>query len=388
MDNNSFDLATHVVALSVTKRRREFILSYYRFLPYLQLLLSRKFRAVTLDVGRALTDRPFWLFFSFCPPQSARRHYEYEYERHSAIVVAPAAPVQHHALTTNMMRRPAPLMFAVLAAMHCNRISNPTTTQCQVNALVLLSDLPTPSFVLDVRAMRKRHDISPSSELPSLSLPKHDMTLFPFHSVTDEPLLPGAEDGTTGAATIDRATSASGDDAIPLDLTDRTDQAALAYFHTSVVKSKSDVEGSSVGKGGRPFLAELDLPPSLCGSDGARLVLGLNNHHVGSYYWARSAGAGSSMDAIGVAFVDDGNDNGVLCWEDDNGPMACNYNDGKRSEWCNFLRPGDTVQLVPMGSTGEDALVKFLDDGCVFGVSSENRPMGSEPEVVCVWRGK
>lgn len=96
------------------------------------------------------------------------------------------------------------------------------------------------------------------------------------------------------------------------------------------------------------------------------------------------------MDAIGVAFVDDGNDNGVLCWEDENGPMAYNSNNGKRSEWCNFLRPADTVQLVPMGSTGEDALVKFLKfmdrDGCVFGVSSEKRPMGSEPEVVCVWK--
>ena len=290
--------------------------------------------------------------------------------------------------TTNMTRRPVLLMFAILAAVHCNRISNPTTTQCQVNALVLLSDLPTPSFVLDVRAMRKRHEISPSSELPSLSLTKHDVTLCPFDHVTDEPLLRDAQDGTTSAATSDSATSDAGDGAIQLDLTDRADQAALAYFHTSVVKSKSDVEDSSVGRGGKPFLAELDLPPSLCGSDGARLVLGLNNHHVGSYYWARSAGAGSSMDAIGVAFVDDGNDNGVLCWEDDNGPMACNSNDGKRSEWCNFLRPGDTVQLVPMGSTGEDALVKFLDDGCVFGVSSENRPMGSEPEVVCVWRGK
>ena len=35
VDDNPLDLATHVVALSVTKRRREFMLGYYRFLPYL-----------------------------------------------------------------------------------------------------------------------------------------------------------------------------------------------------------------------------------------------------------------------------------------------------------------------------------------------------------------
>ena len=282
-----------------------------------------------------------------------------------------------------MIRRPVPFALAVLFAVHCTRISNPTTTQCHVDALVLLSDLPTPSFVLDVRTIRKQHNASPSSELPPLWLPQHDMALFPFDPATDEPLLPDARGGTAVAATIDSA----GGNAIRLDLIDRADQAALAYFHASVVRSRSDVEDSCAVKGGKPFLAELDLPPSLCGSDGARLVLGLNNHHVGSYYWARSAGAGSSMDAIGVAFVDDGNDGGVLCWEDEGGPMACNSNDGKRSEWCNFLRPADTVQLVPMGSTGEDALAAFLEKaGCIFGVSSENRPMGSEPEVVCAWK--
>lgn len=96
------------------------------------------------------------------------------------------------------------------------------------------------------------------------------------------------------------------------------------------------------------------------------------------------------MDAIGVKFTDDGtgSDNGVLCWEDEGGPIACNSNDGKRSEWCNFLRPGDTVQLVPTGvsTDGEIALMTFLEKfGCIFGVSSEDRPMGSEPKVVCRW---
>ena len=46
------------------------------------------------------------------------------------------------------------------------------------------------------------------------------------------------------------------------------------------------------------------------------------------------------------------------------------------------------VQLVPTGvsTDGEIALMTFLEKfGCIFGVSSEDRPMGSEPTVVCRW---
>lgn len=237
---------------------------------------------------------------------------------------------------------------------------------------LLLSDLPTPSFVLDVRALRKRHGI-PSSIVPSLRLPGHGVVLRPCGpDVNTEREL----DSPITTTTYD------------LDLTDKVDEAALAYLHASVVASRDAVDDET-------FLAELDLPPSFCGSDGsdgARLVLGLNNHHVGSYYWARSAGAGSSMDAIGVQFrnfpSDDGkcSDRGVLCWENEGGYITSNSNDGKRSEWCNFLRPSDTVQLVPTGSSGELALLTFLERlGCIYGVSAEGRPMGSEPKVVCRW---
>ena len=73
-------------------------------------------------------------------------------------------------------------------------------------------------------------------------------------------------------------------------------------------------------------------------------------------------------------------------------------NDGKRSEWVNFLRKEDTVQFVP--ADGQNALLQFRDrfgkrsdDGKfddtsirVFGISSQGRPIGSEPEVVCEWR--
>jgi hypothetical protein len=238
--------------------------------------------------------------------------------------------------------------------------------------------------------MRKRYGLS--SAFPSLWLPKHDEMVLPFAPETHTSTTSQSNqllDAPSVAATTDGKSACSSADApIQLDLTDHADQSALVYFHTSVVRSRSEVEDGHSIIGGKPLLAELDLRPSLCGS-GARLVLGLNNHHVGSYYWARSAGAGSSMDAIGVEFVDAGDDKGVLCWEDEGGPMACNSNDGKRSEWVNFLRRGDTVQLVPMGSSGEDALLAFLDmagGGCIFGVSSECRPLGSEPEVVCVWK--
>mmetsp|Transcript_26635 Transcript_26635/g.57803 ORF Transcript_26635/g.57803 Transcript_26635/m.57803 type:complete len:268 (-) Transcript_26635:68-871(-) len=243
----------------------------------------------------------------------------------------------------------------------------PASNGTGVGALTLLSDLATPSFVIDLRTLRKRCvEVDLSDKIPSLQLPRHDVSLYPFK---------GGDDATTAAATaLDRDAPT-----ISLDLQDRADQAAVGYLHTSVIRPR-DAESSA-------FLAELDVTPSLCGSDGARLVLGLNNHHVGSYYWARSAGAGSSMDAIGITFGDADSDGGILQWEDDDGPVACNSNDGKRSEWANFLRAGDTVQLVPMGSSGEDSLMEFLDRyGCVYGISPEGRPMGSEPAVVCEWR--
>ena len=241
---------------------------------------------------------------------------------------------------------------------------------------LLLSDLPTPSFVLDVRALRKRHGI-PSSTVPSLRLPGHDVVLRPCGPETE------SEFDEQHVATAHDDTST-----LTLDLTDKVDEAALAYFHASVVTSRGAADDENCRA--ETFLAKLDLPPSFCGSDGARLVLGLANHHVGSYYWARSAGAGSSMDAIGVKFTDDGtgSDKGILCWEDEGGFIASNSNDGKRSEWCNFLRPGDTVQLVPTGvsADGEEALMTFLERfGHVYGVSAEGRPMGSEPKVVYRW---
>lgn len=306
-------------------------------------------------------------------------------------------------------------------------------------ALTLLSDLPTPSFVIDLRALQRSAGTASAgggtaagSLPPPLRSPRHGLTLCPF------PLAGGPskyQQPPPPPPPLD------------VDFSHAPSDPAVAYLHTSVVRSRADPAGcASDGPG---FLAELDLLPSLCGGGGARVVLGLNNHHVGGYYcefdWdvgserclnyrssvfsfphptpfppppidvkknqslppnpagARSSGAGQSMDAIGVAFGPasdpvpdpDPDARGVLRWDGATGnPADCNSNDGKRSEWCNFLRRGDTVQLVP--GDGQDSLLAFAerygggeeDDGCVraYGVTSEGRPLGSEPAVLCEFR--
>jgi hypothetical protein len=199
-------------------------------------------------------------------------------------------------------------------------------------------------------------------------------------------------------------------------------QRQLYYLHSRVVRGRQkDLTG---GRGRRPgvyldgngdkeeentavaktstFLCELDLPeasqldPSAhAGShrqDGkeeaytsmgvngpvGELVLGLNNHHVGSYYWARSAGSGAAMEAPGIELWG-GN---VLRWKDPQFEL-CNSNDGKRSEWVNFLRPGDQVQLVPTSYALMAHIMYYATENRIYGVSQRGRPLGSEPIVVC-----
>jgi len=176
---------------------------------------------------------------------------------------------------------------------------------------------------------------------------------------------------------------------------------AFAYLHASVLRSRFDKNTDSEGDP-PTFLAELDLKPSLCSGrltmaqpihtrGLAYLCLGLNNHHVGGYYWARSAGNGSSMEAPGVKFTDRGNDIGLLEWVHLDGAHKSNTNDGKRSEWVNFLRTGDQVQLIP--TSVEDSLVEFIrysddrEENCrVFGITTVDRPLGSDPVVLCSFR--
>eukprot|EP00584_Thalassiosira_punctigera_P020000 CAMPEP_0172571224 /NCGR_PEP_ID=MMETSP1067-20121228/130549_1 /TAXON_ID=265564 ORGANISM="Thalassiosira punctigera, Strain Tpunct2005C2" /NCGR_SAMPLE_ID=MMETSP1067 /ASSEMBLY_ACC=CAM_ASM_000444 /LENGTH=280 /DNA_ID=CAMNT_0013363503 /DNA_START=63 /DNA_END=902 /DNA_ORIENTATION=+ len=264
-----------------------------------------------------------------------------------------------------------------------------------VTSLLLLSDLPTPSFIVDTQALR-RHVGPPVTGdkkdatiyAPSIRCPKNDLVLRPSPIRRDDFPPSSEEDSVT----------------IDCDFQFADGQPAMGYLHSSVVRAREDaVAGEDDPLS--TFLAEVDLDPALCGGD-ARLVLGLNNHHVGGYYWARSAGAGSSMEAPGVWFGGDGDRNGsdgnvpaktergFLRWINEDGPTACNSNDGKRSEWVNFLRKEDTVQFVP--GDGQNTLLHFRkrfgeqsdagkhDEASirVFGISSQGRPMGSEPEVV------
>ncbi|KAL7487786.1 hypothetical protein ACHAW6_013354 [Cyclotella cf. meneghiniana] len=255
---------------------------------------------------------------------------------------------------------------------------------------LLLSDLPTPSFVVDLQALRRIASASPAPTgkpsnndfLPYIRLPANGKLFRPY------PCFKGASyDDQPDAEVID----------VTFPVVEG--RPSIGFFHSSVIRAREDV----IPEEDEPmatFLAEIDLDPSICGvneeeSAPATLVLGLNNHHVGSYYWARSAGSGASMEAPGVSFgfpyhASNRNQRGILRWLDKGGPICCNSNDGKRSEWVNFLRKGDTVQLVP--TNGQKAMIRMSEvfgatkNDRIFGISSEGRPMGSEPEVVCKWR--
>mmetsp|Transcript_16371 Transcript_16371/g.33613 ORF Transcript_16371/g.33613 Transcript_16371/m.33613 type:complete len:325 (-) Transcript_16371:231-1205(-) len=320
------------------------------------------------------------------------------------------------------------------------------TSLSSATALVLLSDLPTPSFIVDIQALRRvviepsmpdtdspRHinEIniistfsSDSTEIPSMRLPKYGLTLHPIKPVQIN-IHSVSKDGTACPSATKAETEKNSyinTSVMDVDFPIIEGQPSIGYIHSTVIRAREDaIEGRDDPIS--TFLAEIDLDPSLC-SNSATLVLGLNNHHVGSYYWARSAGAGSSMEAPGVWFGHGSRNTdscesenkvksrcsrgGILRWLDDGGPTLCNSNDGKRSEWVNFLRKGDTVQLVP--TDGQDAIMQFVKRYCekmidrivpmkdmndsgndsssirFFGISSEGRPLGSEPVVVCEWR--
>lgn len=227
---------------------------------------------------------------------------------------------------------------------------------------LLMSELPTPSLVLDMKILQRHVDSGKkSSPIPRLELSNNQGVLCPCKAFAQTSIDP---------------------DAPPIRLLDAHAKEPFCYFHTTVIRSRED---ALKGKDDpvSTFLVEIDLVPELCGSSGAQLVLGLNNHHVGSYYWARSTGSGASMEAPGVLLdISDGK-RGIMRWEKPGGPIECNSNDGKRSEWANFLRRGDTVQLLPFNV--EEAILSAVKTDRIFGVSSKDRPLGSEPEVICQW---
>jgi hypothetical protein len=175
--------------------------------------------------------------------------------------------------------------------------------------LTLLSDLPTPAFLLDVTAMQRfvfqpratvgastccnvdssRSDntgtattITTTSQrctIPSVVLPHQGISLYPATACND-----GKYRLQYDAPQCD--TLFSDNDPMTTPLT----SDVFCFLHASVVQTRSSKKDPN-----NTFIAELDLPPSLCrdlwaepylaNRDPARLCLGLNNHHVGGYYW-------------------------------------------------------------------------------------------------------
>jgi hypothetical protein len=233
---------------------------------------------------------------------------------------------------------------------------------------VPLSDLSTPAFLVDVHVLQQHLDSARKSvgtPIPPIDMfgRKKKLVAYPMMELNDAGDCPHSFD----------------ENATPL--IDVLQTPGLCYLHASVVTPQDATQSNQ----NTAFLATLDLLPNVA----AELVLGLNNHHVGSYYWARAAGAGAAMEAPGVVL---NAESATLQWGSEQGPIACNSNDGKRSEWVNFLRVGDQVQLRPLQIDAQDVLARYANSNKnppssrIFGVSSKGRPMGSEPAVVCEWR--
>ena len=243
-------------------------------------------------------------------------------------------------------------------------------------ALTLLSDIATPALLIDVGFLRKTLK---RPTIPPLKLDNDDKNIILVPQPLDDDdnnnnnnrWCPHALDDTADPHPDHHA-------AAPPNV---VQQLGVCYWHAAVTRGRKEATTTDDSS---TFLAQLDVSSAVVAND-AHLVLGLNNHHVISYYWARSAGGGACMEAPGIVVVQQQPDGfACLAWQDAGGPQACNSNDGKRSEWANFLRPGDQVQLVPHDATrailqAQQCKIK------IYGVSSYQRPMGSEPAVVCEW---
>ena len=181
------------------------------------------------------------------------------------------------------------------------------------------------------------------------------------------------------------------------------------FIHTQVTSTeKRDAVLQTEGSGKSLPVCSVDTPYSLVAPAGAYLGLGLANHHVGGYYWARSMGIGASLPAHGIYFGPASSSSstttkdGELFWKK-RGPgdpsetteESSNSNDGKRSEWADFLKVGDTVQLVPYDplailrvspndddDSGESQPPTF---NTLLGIRRAGRPLGADPIVENIW---
>lgn len=201
------------------------------------------------------------------------------------------------------------------------------------------------------------------------------------------------------------------------------------FVHTTVVDTtERDRHNQQVGSGKSLTICQIDASPSrMMGVSGSGdeekeasccdyyyLGIGLANHHVGGYYWARGMGMGASLPAHGIAVrnacvteeEEDEHDHisitntsttctmlGELYWKK-RGPghdayetteESSNSNDGKRSEWADFLAVGDTVQLVPCNVMAALLSAEQASSSYHFqrllGVRRLGRPLGSDPIV-------
>lgn len=179
------------------------------------------------------------------------------------------------------------------------------------------------------------------------------------------------------------------------------------FVHTRVCDtSDRDAIDAKLGSGKSPSIGRVDVGfvPG-----GAFLGIGVSNHHVGGYYWARGMGMGAALEAHGVGFrglsasQDPYNGMGELYWrkrknrsptsndefcnesikEGATTETSSNSNDGKRSEWADFLSKGDTIQLVPYNATSV-----LVDSGFqwILGIRREGRPLGADPIVEKIWK--
>uniref|UniRef100_A0A7S4AK37 Uncharacterized protein n=1 Tax=Pseudo-nitzschia australis TaxID=44445 RepID=A0A7S4AK37_9STRA len=214
------------------------------------------------------------------------------------------------------------------------------------------------------------------------------------------------------------------------------------FMHTQVTDTSiRDRINRDYGSGKSSVIGRVDACPKQHVSGGAYLGIGLSNHHVGGYYWARGMGIGASLEAHGVAFrgvqgsisekrVEESDHNnssssnfseeensaisttagGELYWKrrsldpakgDSSGggsgsdtasaalcrgnttDKSSNSNDGKRSEWADFLVPGDTVQLIPYSAA---RVLRESTFQRLVGVRRVGRPLGADPIVERLWK--
>ncbi len=287
------------------------------------------------------------------------------------------------------------ILFATIMITSSNQSHN------QAAMAMLLSEIPTPSFVIDIDALPSH--LKSNNAIPYLHLPNYDKTLSPTILMNGK-----SSNSNDFVCSPTSAILEPPSEMFYIGHNQDPNRNAVGYLHSSVIRARENAN-EYYDKPKNTFLAEVDLTHSLCYFpckddennmdvdqnniiQNAQIVLGLNNHHVGSYYWARSAGAGASMEAPGVSFRQSSNydDRGILRWDAEGGPLDCNSNDGKRSEWVNFLRVGDNVQFVPRYE--ERSIMAFLEkfgfttnDSRIFGISAKGRPLGSEPKVTCKW---